>query len=118
VARHSTPDSLAADSQAVAISAEADQPLAMAAVEALDRVVQALLWVDPIDVRERIVDAVWPALLLKRIQDGLLVARRNLELLDLPSAEPKRAAHGVPMWRAGVEGFRHGHARTVSMYRS
>ena len=91
---------LPSDALATAVAQEADERRALVAVQAVNRVVQPALRLLVGVGRDRVVDPVGPALLLKRGQDSLLVGSRHLELLDDLSADPKFLAIAIP---AGLE---------------
>src|SRR5262249_17398449 len=104
---------LPADALAGAVAAEPKQAVQLMAIEALDRIVEALLRVTLARAGERVVDLLWPAFLLEGLQDALLVRGGPPEVLDGQVAPVERASFPVPAGqeRPGVGSGREGEAR-------
>ena len=76
------------------------------AIQPLDRIVQASLWIDVARRREGVVDATRPTFFLERAEDDLLVPRRQRETLDDPPGKAEHTQVAVPSGR--IKGSRNG----------
>src|SRR5262245_40456481 len=92
------PHVLPADSDALAIAAEANVAVNLIAVEMVDRVVETLLGVSVRLGGKRIVDAIPPTLFLKCFENCLLVGGRAPKTLDEDVRTPQFPEFLVPPW--------------------
>lgn len=82
-----------------AVAPESDKPSIVVPVEAFDSVVQATLRLNVPLRRERIVDAIRPALFLESRQNGNLIGGGDSVLLDHTPTHTQLPIRGVPVRR-------------------